>query len=87
MERVVLDREIRNRLNQRAELVDERGRLVGVFVPAVEYYREAIERANWAFDHESLEEARKDVAENGVVTTADMLAAVARARAVYEGRQ
>ena len=87
MERVVLDGETRNRLKQRAELVDERGRLVGVFVPAIEYYREAIERANWAFDHETIDEARKDVAENGVVTTADMLAAVAQARADYEGRR
>ncbi len=87
MERVVLDSETRSRLNKRAELVDERGRVVGLFVPAIEYYREAIERANWAFEHESLEDARRDVAENGVVTTADMLAAVARVRADYEARQ
>ena len=86
MERVVLDGETRSRLKQRAELVDERGRLVGLFVPAIEYYREQVERANGIFDRETLENARKDVAENGVVTTADMLAAVAQARADYEGR-
>ncbi len=87
MERVVLDGETRDRLKHRAKLVDERGRVVGVFVPAIEYYREAIERANWAFDHDPLDKARQGGAANGVVTTADMLAAVARARADYEGRQ
>ena len=86
MERVVLDVESRKKLKVRAELVDEKGKLLGLFVPASEYYREAIERSNWAFDHETLDEARKAVAENGVVTTADMLAAVARVKADYEAR-
>jgi hypothetical protein len=89
MNRIVLDAELRAKLNNGAtgaEFTDEQGNVVGYFMS-----QDAFDRIASALlpppTQEELAEARKEMLERGGVSTADILAAIEAASRAWESRQ
>lgn len=90
MEKVILDADLRAKLRGGqtwVEVHDEAGNVVGHYLPRDEYLRlvYAVEKA--AVSDEELAEARRDIRENGGVTTAEILARLDQVRRDLEGRR
>lgn len=78
MGKLILDAELRAKLNggnSGFEVCDDTGQTVGYYLPRDEYVRlvYAIELAQPTLTNEEREAARREVRENGGVTTAELL--------------
>jgi hypothetical protein len=90
MGKVILDAELRKKFNDGREVVevyDESGQVVGHYLPHDEYAR-MVYAMEWAeTTPEELEAARRDIRENGGVTTADILARLETIRQQRDGQK
>lgn len=86
MNRVVLDAELRAKLNggnTGVELTDEAGNVVGHYLPHDAMAR-LVESLFPPLTKEQIAEARREMLEKGGVSTADMLAAIADAKRAWK---
>jgi hypothetical protein len=87
MTEVVLDAELRQKLNGGASgtrLLDETGKVLGVFVSVDEYVALYAGYAAFKTEDEDIEKARREMLAGGGVTTAEMLDKFARMRRAME---
>ena len=86
MSKVVLDAELRAKLNggtERVDVTDENGNLVGRYWPH-EAFTRFLEAFCQPLTAEDIAEARREMLAKGGVSTADMLAAIENAKRVWD---